>query len=820
MSVRVYQLSKELEMPNKEVLALLQERGLDVKSASNTIPNIYADSILEEFSKGPIGTNTAPEEEKKPKAKVEKAEKEAEKEAEDRPKLIKKADAPKIPEGPIVKSAQEIQDEREAELKKKRAKVIPPQPKIVSPPPAPAGKLAPKVPPAPAGMPSRVPPRVPPRAPTIVRQSTSPTPPAMPKPSVTLPEAPKAPPAVINAAKAAPPIPGNTTPPPMPMKAAPEKAAEIPEAERKTLKCKAPIIVREFAILMGMKPFKLISELMEIGVFASMNQAIDDSTALKLGAKHGFNLEIQHRGAQQVTKKKKEEPKADDPKLLEPRPPVVCVLGHVDHGKTTLLDTIRKANVVSGEAGGITQHIGAYQVIHNKHKVTFIDTPGHAAFSKMRERGANVTDIAILVVAADDGFKPQTIEAMNFAQRANVPIVVAINKMDAKGANIDRVKQQLQEKDLTPEDWGGETLCTPVSALKAENIDKLIEQVLLQAEIMELKANPKCASEGIIIESQVETGRGSTATIIVQKGTLKIGDAIVCGAEYCKVRAMMDDKGNRLKSAPPSTPVSLLGWSGAPEAGGEFKVVKNEREAKKLADERAHENKMAAAEASKEELPQDIDKLFAAIADTKQKTLNVIIKGDVHGTVEALQACLEGIESEKVNLNVIYADVGLISKSDVQNASGSEAVVVAFNTKLENGVQAIAKHNHTRIIQHNIIYELIDQVKDAMAELLEPELREHKMGAAEVRQVFSISKGSIAGCMVTEGLVSRDKLARVIRGKKELHSGKIVMLKRFKDDTNEVRAGYECGVQIGGFNSFESGDIIECFEITKVRPSL
>lgn len=573
---------------------------------------------------------------------------------------------------------------------------------------------------------------------------------------------------------------------------------------------------------------------MEMGIFASMNQVIEEQVALRIAKRHGFELEIQHRKEtpqqtpQQTQQQQKEaaakraieeEIKSDEKRV--PRPPIVCVLGHVDHGKTTLLDTIRKTSVVSGEAGGITQHIGAYQVTHNNQKITFIDTPGHAAFSKMRQRGADVTDIAILVVAADDGFKPQTDEALKFAQKAAVPIIVAINKMDSPGANIDRVKQQLQERGIATEDWGGEILCTPVSALKGTNIDTLLELVLLQAEVEEFKANPDCPAEGVIIESQIEIGRGPTASVIVQKGTLKIGDNLLCGGTYCKVRAIMDDKGATIKEALPSTPVKILGWTDVPEAGMVFKTLKNEKEAKREAEEYAHKSKVKSLVPEKHE-KMDLQNLLDAIANVKEKTLKVIVKADVHGSVEALSACLQDIKSDKIKLELLYGEVGLISKNDIKSANAAGAVIVGFNTKFETGSAAQAKHENVQVIQHNIIYELINQVKDLMTEMLEPELKENKLGAAEVRQIFAIAKGIVAGCMVTEGKISRDAFARVLRGKKlePLHQGKIITLKRFKEDTSEVRAGYECGIQISAFNDYKEGDIIECFEIQKIRPSL
>ncbi|CDE85044.1 translation initiation factor IF-2 [Coraliomargarita sp. CAG:312] len=610
----------------------------------------------------------------------------------------------------------------------------------------------------------------------------------------------------------------------------PPSSAQAPtpaDGKKKVIQVKPPIIVRDFAKSIDVKPFRLISELMDMGIFASMNQSIEENVATRIAERHGFELDIRHRGEQQqqqlaaaAAKREMARQIQDDIKNYVERPPIVCILGHVDHGKTTLLDTIRNTNVVAGEAGGITQHTAAYQVEYNGKKITFLDTPGHAAFSKMRERGANVTDIAILVVAADDGFMPQTDEALAFAQKAGVPVVVAINKMDSRGANIDRVKQQMQKRGIAPEDWGGETLCTPISALKNENIDKLLELVLLQAEMMELKANPKGRVEGVIIESQIEPGRGATSTVIVNSGTLKNGDVLICGENWCKVRALLDDKNKRLDKAPPSTPAVVMGWSGAPEAGDEFKKVENDRTARRMAEEAVQERKKLAAQEMAPK-PTNLEELMAAIENKDQKVFKCIVKSDVSGTVEALVACLKDIKSDKVSLEVIGHGVGQITKNDVDFAATAGASIVAFNVKQENGVAGAAKHKGVEFITHNIIYELINQVRDAMKNLLDPELRENKLGAAEVRALFNIAKGGkVAGCMVTEGIIKRDKFARVFRKGKEISKGRISEIKRFKDDVTEVRAGYECGITLNNFADFEPSDIIECFEILEIRPDL
>ena len=825
MSVRIHQLSKDIGMENKELLALLRSRGFEVKSASSTIDNINADAIREEYAQS---AETTPDEPVATKAEV------AEKPA-----------ASQIPAGAFVKSAADIQREREAKVAAEKAKAEadkpkPTAPKADEPEPAAPKASAPPTPPAPPK--STTPPAPPAGGPPKPPVGGPPRPPAAP--AAPRPPAAPAAPAAPASGPAKPPVPPTAaTTPPTPPAPAKEKAegesgaaeASLPAEEAtesveeiKTIHLKPPIVVRDFAAEMGLKPFKLISELMELGIFASMNQSIDEDIAKKLAERHGCILEIHHRGegSDQGSKKLKEEkPADDDPRFLEPRPPVVCILGHVDHGKTTLLDTIRKANVTAGEAGGITQHIGAYQVEHNGRKISFIDTPGHAAFSKMRSRGANVTDVAVLVIAADDAFKPQTDEALKFAKEANNAIVVAINKVDAKGANVDRVKQQMQEKGIAPEDWGGETIAVEVSALKGTNIDDLLDMILLQAEVLELKANPNCPPSGTVIESQVETGRGATATVIVERGTLKPGDALLCGEVYCRVKSMADADGKALKAVPPGTHALVMGWSGVPASGDKFISEKNEKTAKRSAEETMQARKLfdaaASAEKSGEGGAATLEDLFAAIESQQKKCLQVIVKSDVHGSTEALVAALEEIHSDKVDIKVISKGVGHITRNDVTLASGGGVTIVGFNVKLDKGVQSLAKHHEVRIIQHEIIYELIDQVEESMAEMLDAEYLERKSGAAEIRQVFSVGKSrNVAGCMITEGTIKRNGVARLMRGGEVVHEGKIDTLKRFKDDVKEVRAGYECGINISAYNDYQEGDVIECFEVEEQRPSL
>ncbi|HEY9154258.1 MAG TPA: translation initiation factor IF-2, partial [Opitutaceae bacterium] len=434
--------------------------------------------------------------------------------------------------------------------------------------------------------------------------------------------------------------------------------------------------------------------------------------------------------------------------------------------------------------------------------------------------GASITDIAVLVVAADDGFMPQTDEALKHAQNAKVALIVAVNKMDVKGANIDQVKAQMQQRNIAPEDWGGDTITVPVSAIKGTGINELLEMVLLQADVLELKANPKAEASGVIVESQIEVGRGPLATVIVQRGTLKVGDSIVCGPNWAKVRAMFDDQGRNLKEAPPSTPVRVIGWSGTPDSGATFRAVKNAREAENLADEEAQRIKKEVSTNAAAPKEVSVESLFANIAATQAKVLKVIIKTDVFGSTEAVRNVLEGIKSSKVSLEIVSTEVGLVTKNDVLMASAAGATIIGFNTKLENGVTPLAKHHGVRIETFDIIYELADKVRDMLADLLDPELRETKIGGAEVRATFPLAKGFVAGCLVTEGKITRNASARVRRGRENVYEGKVGTLKRFKDDANEVRAGLECGIKLDDFNDYKVGDLIEVFEIQKVRASL
>ncbi len=803
MSVRIYQLSKEVGLENGELVDLLRERGFAVKSASSTIDNISAESIKEEFA--------AKEQAKKAEAVA--AEPEAEAPAPPKPPV-----APSV--SSFVRSKDQIEKEKEEAKQAAAPKVQPPPAKVAAPPPPAAPAPAAPPPMAPPAGPVRVtPPGVKPAAAAPPSVNPGIRPPASVAPPVVA-----APPPAAPAAPPSPRPPAAAPAPSGPASVAPPAATKEQEAddsdEIKQILVKPPIVLRDFATQLGVKPFKLISELMEMGIFASINQSLEEEVASNLAAKHGFLLEIKHRGESQRNKKKDEETPVDETALLEHRPPVVCIMGHVDHGKTSLLDYIRKAKVTKGEAGGITQHIGAYQVEHDSHKITFLDTPGHAAFNAMRSRGADVTDIAILVVAADDGFKPQTDEALKFIQKAGVQPIVAINKIDTKGANIDRVKQQMQERGIASEDWGGQTICVPISALNGDGISELLDMVLLQAEVLELKANPKKPGQGVVIEAAIEVGRGATATVIVQAGTVKVGDALVCGPTYTKVKAMFNEYGKPIKVAPPSTPVRIIGWSDTPDCGATFESVKNEKAAKNKASENDIELKSQLASLEDESGMTGQEKLFAAIAKTQKKTLRLIVKGDTFGSVEAIAHALGEIVSDKVDLDVIGKGVGIINKSDVQKASAGGAEIIGFNVKSDNGVASLAKHDQVKISTFQVIYELIDRVREDMVEMLDPEFRENKIGAAEVRAIFPIAKGFVAGCLVSEGRVQSDAAARVLRKGVSVIESKVATLRRLKDEVKEVRAGTECGIQIDKFNDYKVGDLIEIYEVHEVRPSL
>ena len=548
-----------------------------------------------------------------------------------------------------------------------------------------------------------------------------------------------------------------------------------------------------------------------MGIVANINQDIDFETCELVAMEYDIELEHQVAKTYEETMQENAE-EVDAEEDLVPRPPVVTIMGHVDHGKTSLLDAIRKTHVTEGEAGGITQHIGAYTVECNGRMITFIDTPGHEAFTSMRARGAQVTDVVILVVAADDGIMPQTVEAINHSKAAGVPIIVAVNKIDKPESNPERVKQQLTEHGLVCEDWGGDTICVPVSAKKQQNLDELLEMVLLQADVLDLKANPNKAAKGTIIEAQLDKGRGPVATVLVQNGTLKIGDPIVAGIAYGRVRAMMNDKGENVKTAGPSCPVEVLGFNEVPSAGDIMNVAEV---SKKVAEERRNRIK---AEQLKNLSKVSLEDLFSHIAEGEVKTLNIVVKADVHGSVEAVKQALEKLSNEEVRVKCIHGGVGAITESDVMFASASNAIVIGFNVRPDSGARNLAEQEKVDVRTYRIIYQAIEDVENAMKGMFKPVFKEVHLGTISVRNTFKVSSvGTIAGAYVQDGKVQRNAQVRVVRDGVVIHEGQIASLRRFKDDVREVAAGYECGIGIENFNDIHEGDVIEAYTMEEVK---
>ncbi len=593
-----------------------------------------------------------------------------------------------------------------------------------------------------------------------------------------------------------------------------EKKIEQIEREKKKIKVAEFITVNELANIIGVSASEIIKKCLNLGLVVSINQRLDFDTITLIASDYGFEVERAEEYLEDIIE---EEP--DRPEDLEPRPPVVTIMGHVDHGKTTLLDYIRQSNIVAGEAGGITQHIGAYQVtLPNGKQITFIDTPGHEAFTAMRARGAQVTDIVVLVVAADNAVMPQTVEAINHALAANVPIIVAINKIDKPEANPDKIKQQLAERGILVEDWGGKYQCVEISAKYGKNVDLLLEKILLEAEIMDLKANPKKSARGVVIESRLDKGRGPIGTVLVQNGTLKIGDPFVAGTTFGRVRAMFDERGNRVEIAKPSTPVQVIGFDNLPEAGDSFVVVKDEKTAREIANRRSQ---LKREQRFRQLRAISLDKLSEQIKEGKVKELPIIIKADVNGSVEALSDSLMKLSNEEVKVRIIHRAVGAISESDVLLAQASGAIIIGFNVRPTSAAKKLAESESVEIRLYNIIYNVINDVKSALEGMLEPEKREEILGTAEVRETFKIAKvGTVGGCFVTEGKILRNARARLIRNGIVIYDGKIASLKRFKDDVKEVEAGLECGIALENYNDIKVGDIIEAYNILEVKRKL
>ncbi len=613
--------------------------------------------------------------------------------------------------------------------------------------------------------------------------------------------------------------------PPRVAQVVPQQGSRISVDEaNKEISIRGAVIVKDFAAKLNIKPNRLIADLMGLKILASINQRIEPDIATKIAEKYGFKVVVEHARDKAAARPVMKAIDADDlipkdaPETLRPRAPVITFMGHVDHGKTTLMDWIRKEKVALGEAGGITQQISAYQVDVAGKKITFLDTPGHAAFSAMRARGAQITDIAVLIIAADDGIMPQTEECIKVTRQTGVQVMVAITKADKPTANVDRVKQQLQKAGLTPEDWGGDIICCPVSGKTGEGVDALLENILVQAEVLELQANPSRRANGFVIESELQQGLGPCATVLVTGGTLKIGDAILIGEHFGKVRALIDDRGRRVKEASPSTPVKVTGLSGVPEAGSEFRVMLDEKRARDLAEQTAQEKK---AEALASNRASSLDALMSRMAAEGQLELNVIVKSENQGTLEAIVSALGEIKSEKVALHVIGQGTGNVSLTDVKNAAAGKSIIVGFDIGNDSGVQQQARHDGVRINTFRIIYELLDHVRNCMLDLLPPEYKEVVLGHAEIKAIYDIGKlGKIAGSQMLDGkLVAKEKY-RILRKKDQVWEGKVQTLRHFKDEVKEVTGQQECGVCFVDFEGFEVGDVIECYSMEELPRSL
>ena len=588
------------------------------------------------------------------------------------------------------------------------------------------------------------------------------------------------------------------------------QSLEEKDAPERSLLLEGRVTVGELAARLNVMASEILAKLLDLGIIYNINQPLTEDLLEFLSEEYGIKFKLKTDSDEEELFNMMEQVTDEQQK---PRPPVVTVLGHVDHGKTSLLDAIRETNIIASEAGGITQHIGAYTVEINGKRVVFLDTPGHEAFTAMRVRGAQITDIAVLVVAADDGVMPQTVEAINHAKAAGVPVIVALNKIDKPSANPERVKKQLADIGLLPEEWGGDTIFVNVSALKRQGLEELLEMILLVAEMAELKANYSRKAKGIVIEAKLDKGRGPVATILVQDGVLSVGDPVICGNIYGKVRAMIDDKGSRIKKAFPSTPVEVLGLTEVPQAGDSFLVVTDEKLARQIAQKRGEKLREATL---RKEQRISLDDFFNRITDNAID-LNIIIKADVQGSAEALHESLMKIENEKVKIKIIHKGVGAITESDVMLASASNAVIIGYNIRPEANARKLAERERVDIRLYRVIYEIIDDVKSAIHGLLEPEYEEVVLGQAEIRQIFKVSKiGTVAGSYVLEGKISRNANMRVIRDGVVIHEGRIESLKRFKDDAKEVNTGFECGILLENFNDLKEGDILEAYEKRKV----
>lgn len=815
--IRIYELAKKLGLSNNQVMERLAKAGIPVKGHSS--------SVDEAAARAAVGKAEAPKEKPKKAAKEGPAKKpKAPKRVQEakpaaQPKVAAKTPTPSKPAGRMAPKPKGPPAEA-----KPPKKEIPPQEKEAAtvkrtPGPPPRAPEAKPVTPPPKPTPEVV---KPPPAPEVKRPRIGARPPQAPvvKKPVPAPVAEKSTPVVE---KPAPPEKrARVTPKPSaPTVAPPEVKERVSPPVPKVVKIAETITVKELSEKLGTSTSELIKRLMKMGIIATVNQNLNPEVVKQVAVKLGFDVEVAP-----VEEVEEVVAEVEDPAQLRPRPPVVTVMGHVDHGKTSLLDAIRHTEVIATEVGGITQHIGAYEVElpHDPKtkfpggRVVFLDTPGHEAFTAMRARGAHVTDVVVLVVAADDGVMPQTIEAVNHAKDADVPILVAINKIDKPGADPNRVKQQLTEYGLIAEEWGGQTIFVEVSAKKRTGIENLLEMLLLQAEIMELRANPFKQARGVAIEAKLDRGRGPVATVLVQQGTLKVGEVFVVGNKYGRVRALVNDKGRKVQEAGPSTPVEVLGLSGVPGAGDTLAVVADERKARQVAMVRQQQQRDDVFAAQRR---LTLDDLHERIKEGEVKELRLVLKGDVQGSIEPLQESLERLSAPEVKLKVIHSGVGGISESDVMLASASNGIILGFNVRPDPKAQRLAEQVGVEVRVYSVIYEAVAEIREAMEGMLEPEYAERTMGRAEVRATFGVPRlGTVAGCYVSDGKVLRDAAMRLIRDSRVVHQGKIASLRRFKDDVREVQSGYECGIGLLNFSDIKVGDIIEVYELVPVAPKL
>jgi len=822
--VKLMELAKELGVTSKELMVAAEEMGHKGLRAMSPLDTTLANALRVKLGRGrELPEEPKPKRAVRPKDPTEAAATDGAPIKKKAPTRSKKAAEVTLEEPPaevkpaatIVKPKPVPETVAEPPLVAKRESEIAPEPSVVT--------LAPEAPPA-AAKPAAAAPAVPgvptkKPEPKIVpfRPIERPTPaPARP---TRQPTPPFAPPRVTTVLRPAPPAaPSRPAQPAAPAAARPAAAAAVEtppappaEVKRELVRVPESVTVGELAEKMRRKSGEVIKALLELGVMATVNELLDPTAAKLVADKFNVDLEVRSVEGEVVDEEDL------DPAQLKLRPPVVTVMGHVDHGKTSLLDAVRKSKVAEKEFGGITQHIGAYQVETRHGKVSFLDTPGHEAFTAMRARGAQATDIVILVVAADDGVMPQTIEAINHARAANVPIIVAVNKIDKPEADAERVKRELANQGLIPEEWGGQTIYVPTSAKKGTGIDQLLEMTALQSEILELKANPNRAARGVIIESRLDRGRGPVATVLIQNGTLKEGDAVVVGAHSGRIRALSDPSGKKVKSAGPSDPVEILGLSGVPAAGDVLVAVSDERKARQVATMRQDRDKLKGKTATRITL----EGFQKQIQSGEVKELRLILKADVQGSVEALADALERLSTEEVKLKVIHSSVGAINESDVMLASASNAIVIGFNVKPETKAASQAQANGVDIRSYNVIYDAIDDLRAALAGMLAPEIRETTLGRAQVRQIFVISKlGPVCGSLVAEGKIVRNAKVRVRRGDEVVGEGTVGSLKRFKDDAREVLAGLECGIGVDGVTGIQPGDVLEVYTVEEVARTL